>query len=109
MKHLPELSLGLEELRQRIAGLEGIRREAATRTIGSGCDALDESLPEKGFRSGTLIEWFSAGEGSGAGTLALLAARQACRDGGRWSCWIAAEIFAPRRHSGWGSNRNGWW
>ena len=81
MKTLPS-ALGLEELRRQIAGLEGPRREAGTRAIGSGCDALDELLPEKGFRPGTLTEWLSAGEGGGAGTLALLAARQACRDGG---------------------------
>jgi hypothetical protein len=81
VKTLPS-ALGLEELRRQIAGLEGPRREAGTRAIGSGCDALDELLPEKGFRPGTLTEWLSAGEGGGAGTLALLAARQACRDGG---------------------------
>ena len=77
VKHSPEQTLDLDELRRRIAGLEGTRREAGARTIGSGCDALDELLPEKGFRPGTLIEWLSAAAGGGAGTLALLAARQA--------------------------------
>ena len=43
---------------------------------------LDEILPERGFRRGALVEWLSAGEGLGAGTLALLAAREACLNGG---------------------------
>jgi hypothetical protein len=39
-------------------------------------------LPEGGFRRGTLVEWLSAGEGTGACTLALLAAREVCQNGG---------------------------
>ena len=69
MKHSPAQMLDLDELRRRIAGLEGTRREAGARTIGSGCDALDELLPEKGFRPGTLIEWLSAGAGGRGGNV----------------------------------------
>jgi hypothetical protein len=48
--------------------------------IASGSPALDQLLPEGGFRRGTLVEWLAAGRGSGAASLALLAARQACGD-----------------------------
>jgi len=68
-------------LQQQIARLEtGRRPEAAT--VSSGCPPLDNLLPEKGLRRGTLVEWLSEGEGTGATTLALLAARQACASGG---------------------------
>ncbi len=47
--------------------------------VSSGCPTLDRYLPEgTGFRRGSLVEWFVTGPGSGAGTLALLVARQAC-------------------------------
>ncbi len=71
----------LEELRRRIARLE-MARPAVQAPVTSGCLAVDQFLPEKGFRRGTLIEWLSAGEGTGACSLALLAAREVCQTGG---------------------------
>jgi hypothetical protein len=50
--------------------------------ISSGYAALDGILPERGLRRGTLVEWLEDGPGSGAGTLALAAGREASRDGG---------------------------
>ncbi len=70
------------ELQRQIARLEGSRRPAELPPVSSGCPPLDEVLPEKGFRRGTLSEWFSDGDGSGATGLAFLAAREACADGG---------------------------
>jgi protein ImuA len=52
-------------------------------------------LPERGFRRGALVEWLSAGEGVGAGTLALLAAKHACRDGGILAVFDNREFFPP--------------
>jgi protein ImuA len=76
-------TLCLDTLRRRIAGLEtAARRHAADPSVPSGCQALDDLLPEKGFCRGTLVEWLSADPGAGAWTLALLAAKLAC-DGGR--------------------------
>jgi protein ImuA len=73
----------LEKLRRQIARLEtGSKRRGDDPPVPSGCPALDDLLPERGFRRGALVEWFSAGEGVGAGTLALLAAKHACCDGG---------------------------
>ena len=74
----------VETLRRQIARLEQSRPRSGDRPISSGCGPLDWLLPGGGFRRGTLAEWLSAGQGSGAGTLALAAAREACRPiGGR--------------------------
>ena len=55
--------------------------------VSSGCPALDQILPENGFRPGTLVEWLSYGPGDGAATLAFRAAGCALR---------AAEAGNPR-------------
>jgi protein ImuA len=75
----PERTICLEELRRRIARLEEGRKSAQNPHVATGCDALDRLLPKGGFRRGALVEWLSAGEGVGVGTLALLAARTACQ------------------------------
>ncbi|MGA2035924.1 MAG: hypothetical protein ABSG68_27055 [Thermoguttaceae bacterium] len=72
----------LEALRQEIAQLQGISRPNGLPPIPSGFAALDQLLPERGFRAGTLVEWLASGEGSGAATLALATARQATAEEG---------------------------
>ena len=72
----------IDALRQAIARLEGAASPVGRETISSGWSGLDRILPGGGFRSGTLVEWLFAGDGTGAATLALSAARQAGRDGG---------------------------
>ena len=72
----------VEVLRERIAQLEGSRRHPNDAPVSTGCQAIDGLLPGRGFRGGTLVEWLAAGEGSGGESLALLAAREACRKGG---------------------------
>jgi hypothetical protein len=47
-------------------------------SISSGCLPLDRLLPQRGFQQGSLVEWIAGGTGSGAGLLAMLAARSAC-------------------------------
>jgi len=69
----------VEALRRQIARLEQSRPPSGDRPISSGCGPLDWLLPGGGFRRGTLAEWLSAGGGSGATTLALAAAREACK------------------------------
>ncbi len=49
--------------------------------VSSGLFELDARLPQRGFARGSLIEWLVPGVGCGAGTLALAAAREACRAG----------------------------
>jgi len=72
----------LQVLRRRMARIEGGRRPSDPRPVSSGYAALDRLLPGGGLHRGTLVEWLSACEGSGAETLALVAARQALYDGG---------------------------
>lgn len=83
----------LETLRQKIAAIEGARRNTEadlSATVSSGSGALDRLLPGPGFRRGTLAEWLSA-DAAGAGTLAFCAAREASRQGG------ALVVLDPRR------------
>lgn len=48
--------------------------------VTSGCVGLDRMLPSGGFCRGTLVEWLGAA-GGGATTLAMIAAREASRNG----------------------------
>jgi hypothetical protein len=66
-------------LRQEILGWESATR--GTLSFSSGCAALDCSLPGRGLPRGALVE-FLADRGSGAVALALIAAREACRENG---------------------------
>lgn len=70
----------VEALRRRILGWESSSGEDAP-SFSSGCPALDRLLPGRGFPRGALIE-FLADRGSGAVALSLVAAREACREGG---------------------------
>ncbi len=73
----------LEELRQEVRRLESSRpMDDLPPIFSTGISALDRLLPEGGLRSGSLTEWLSPGQGGGAGMLALLAAREACFEGG---------------------------
>ena len=96
MEKRPERTICLEELRRRIARLEsGPATRRHVRRSPAAATALDGILPERGFRRGTLVEWLSAGEGTGACTLALLAAREACRDGGMLAVLDRRREFCP--------------
>jgi protein ImuA len=63
---------------------------------------LDRLLPSGGLVRGTLVEWLAAGRGSGAGTLALLAARQACLKGGPLVVIDRPRRFYPAAAYRWG-------
>src|SRR5438067_5280877 len=68
-------------LRREVARLENSRPPEDERPIFTGSPALDRLLPAGGLRRGTLVEYLTSASGSGAGTLALAAAREACREG----------------------------
>jgi protein ImuA len=73
----------IQELRQEVRRLEGSRPiEDRPPVISTGVLALDRLLPEHGLRTGSLTEWLSPNLGGGAGMLALMAAREACFEGG---------------------------
>jgi protein ImuA len=84
----------VETLREQIAHWERARRPQEA-PVSSGSKALDRLLPGGGFHRGTLVEWLAAGDGSGVETLALLAAREACRDGGALVLLDRAGEFYP--------------
>jgi protein ImuA len=88
MKNIPLLDSPspariVDSLREQVRRIEGQRRvEDDLAVFSSGAPPLDRLLPEGGLLRGQLIEWLGAGQASGAGTLALLAAREASLEGG---------------------------
>lgn len=70
--------------------------------VSTGCGPLDAALPEQGFWRGTLVEWLGDGPGSGAGMLALRAAREACREGGALVVIDPQHQFYPPAAAAWG-------
>ncbi len=92
--------LALSSQRELVAALRGQlkRWEAARRPAApgftSGSRALDRILPDRGFRRGTLVEYL-ADQAAGALALALIAAREACREGGALVVVDRAREFYP--------------
>ncbi len=95
MEEQREPAISLENLRRRIARLETGAKRHSGQPVSSGCEALDALLPERGFCRGTLVEWLSAGDGAGVCALALLAAKQACSDGGVLAVFDHRREFCP--------------
>jgi len=91
----PPPSKLVENLRRQITRLENGRRTEDSAVVSCGCVGLDRLLPEGGFRRGSLVEWLAAEEGCGALSLALIVAREACREGGRLVVFDHAEQFYP--------------
>jgi protein ImuA len=73
----------LQELRDRIRGIEGVR-DCGPLDAGfsTGFPALDRLLAGRGLRSGSLVEWRGERDGSGAETLAFAVAANLLRDDG---------------------------
>jgi protein ImuA len=72
----------IRDLKERLRQMERSCRPAGERTFSTGITALDRLLPDGGLKNGTLIEWLSDGEGTGAATLALLIAAETLKQGG---------------------------
>jgi hypothetical protein len=85
----------VQTLRQQIARIETIRRRRDEPPVSSGCPPLDAALPGGGFYRGTLTEWLADGDGVPTTTLAVLAAREACRQGGTLVVVDADRGFYP--------------
>src|ERR1044071_214771 len=76
-------NLVVEQLRDKIQQLERSRRRASKELVCStGCIELDRLLPEEGLAAGTLTEWLSEKEGTGAMALALFLAGRLQEQGG---------------------------
>lgn len=91
----PPSSQLIENLRRQIARLENGRRTEKDVAVPCGCAELDRLLPDGGFRRGSLIEWLAAEEGCGIHSLALIVAREACREGGKLVVFDREEQFYP--------------
>ena len=76
--------------------------ESADRSVTSGCGAIDRLLQRNGFLRGSLVEWLGSGAGCGASLLALVAARQACADGGSLVVIDSDRTFYPPTAAVWG-------
>ncbi len=72
----------IDSLRQQIRRMETLGRADDARVISTGCRELDQLLPAGGLATGTINEWLTPASGQGAELLSLLAAREACADGG---------------------------
>jgi protein ImuA len=87
-------------LRRQVARLEAGRPPEDERPISTGSPVLDRLLPAGGLRRGTLVEYLAPAAGSGAGTLALAAAREACREG-RAFVVVDGSYFYPPAAAAW--------
>ena len=74
----------VQHLRDRLRAMQhaGTRPGCANTLSSTGIAALDALLPAGIFRSGMIVEWIVAGEGSGAARLALPMARESLQHGG---------------------------
>jgi protein ImuA len=84
----------LEDLKQQLSGLEAVHRPKGER-FSSGCGCLDLLLAG-GLSRGSLVEYL-AGDGEGAATLAVVAARESSRSGGAVVV-IDRQIYPPALH-----------
>lgn len=85
----------LQTLRDEVQRLSGSRiGDDCPVILGTGIAALDGLLSEQGLRAGSLNEWLSPSL-SGAGLLALTAAREACFEGGSLVVVDRAGKFYP--------------
>ena len=82
-----QIVAALQQQMRRVENAHHLQCEGLT----TGIAALDRLLPQGGFTRAALVEWLGQ-PGAGASTLALLAAREACREGG-----ALVAIDRPRR------------
>jgi len=98
----PRRGMPLDQLRRQIAAVESGLRAGDAGVLSTGASALDALLPRGGLRRGSLAEWLEAGVSGGAQTLALLAAREACREGKSLVVVDRQRRFYPPAAAAWG-------
>jgi protein ImuA len=89
-------------LRRQLSRCEGLRLPPDAPPISIGVPPLDRLLPAGGLRPGSLIEYLAAGEGQGAASLALAAARVACQDRRAFLVVDRPGQFYPLAAAAWG-------
>ena len=92
----------LRQLQRQLGGLERAAPVDEAVLFSAGAAVVDRLLPGGGLRYGMLVEWLSAHAGSGAATLSLLAAREACRSGGTLVVIDRQQTFYPPAAVAWG-------
>jgi protein ImuA len=92
----------LRQLRGQLGRSGAMTMTDEESTFSSGSAAIDRLLPGGGLRHGMLVEWLAELPGCGAATLALVAAREACRAGGVLVVVDRAQTFYPPAAVGWG-------
>jgi hypothetical protein len=80
---------------------EGRPQAYSASIIPTGSPALDSLLPQGGYARGSLVEWLSETDGSGAATLALVAAREAHAEGGAVVIVDRTGMFYPPAAAAW--------
>jgi hypothetical protein len=90
----------VKELRRQVGGLEAAAPQDEV-TFSTGTPPLDQMLGAP-LRYGMLIEWLSGLAYSGAATLSLLCAREACRLGGVLVVIDRLQTFYPPAAAAWG-------
>lgn len=100
----PENQSLVDALRHQIRKLETAGRADDAKINSTGCPALDKRLPENGLATGTLTEWLAPATGYGAELLSLLAAREACADGGALVVIDPENRFYPTAAAAWKIN-----
>jgi hypothetical protein len=89
----------VEKLRCEVQGLESAALQDEI-TFSTGAPALDQLLGAP-LRYGMLVEWLSGLAHSGAATLSLLCAREACRPGGALVVIDRLQTFYPPAAAAW--------
>jgi hypothetical protein len=97
----PKLAV-LAQLRLALAACGRPAEDDAPAVIGTGVVSLDRRLPTGGVPRGSLVEWLGERAGSGAETLALVLAREACRDRGVLVVIDPRREFYPPAAVAWG-------
>jgi cell division inhibitor SulA/protein ImuA len=91
----------VEELRRQVGRWEVSSLDEET-AFSSSLAGLDRLFPGGRLRYGMLTEWLSGLARSGAVTLSLLAAREACRPGGVLVVIDRLQMFYPPAAADWG-------
>ncbi|HET6881479.1 MAG TPA: hypothetical protein VFI31_15055 [Pirellulales bacterium] len=85
----------MAHLQAELRRCENAKRPANTGRTSTGCIQLDRLFPQPGVARGTLVEWLASGSGGGALWLALIVAREVCRNHGPLLLIDGAGTFYP--------------
>lgn len=96
----------IAKLRHQIAQQESPQRHFTAEIVSTGSQALDELLPARGLRPGSIVEYLSTSTAAGAATLALIAGETACRQDRLFIVVDRQKTFYPLTAATWGVDLN---